>query len=122
MARIKDFKLIMLFLVLIMFSLMYFFTVNKVSYAFDPVYNLEKNHENKLKTIELCAMKYGENNQKLFDAEDTIYIKVKDLIESNLIATNNNGEVKDILNNKSLNDSIVKIKLTDGTYGVEVNS
>lgn len=121
MERFKDVKLITCFIVLLLFTLGYFFIVNKLSYAFDNTVDLSKNHDNKIKVIEECAKKYGEINKNLFSEDDTIYIKVTDLVNAGLLATNQDENVVDIVNNKILNDSVVKIKKEKDNYSVEVN-
>lgn len=121
MERFKDVKLITCFIVLLLFTLGYFFMVNKLSYAFDNTVDLSKNHDNKIKVIEECAKKYGEINKNLFSEDDTIYIKVTDLVNAGLLATNQDENVVDIVNNKILNDSVIKIKKEKDNYSVEVN-
>lgn len=121
MERFKDVKLITCFIVLLLFTLGYFFIVNKLSYAFDNTVDLSKNHDNKIKVIEECAKKYGEINKNLFSEDDTIYIKVTDLVNAGLLATNQDENVVDIVNNKILNDSVIKIKKEKDNYSVEVN-
>lgn len=121
MERFKDIKLITCFIVLLLFTLSYFFMVNKLSYAFDNTVDLSKNHDNKIKVIEECAKKYGEINKNLFSEDDTVYIKVTDLVNAGLLATNQDENVVDIVNNKILNDSVIKIKKEKDNYSVEVN-
>lgn len=121
MERFKDIKLITCFVILLLFTFGYFFMVNKISYAFDNNVDLNKNHEIKIKVIEECAKKYGETNNNLFLEEDTIYIKVTDLVNAGLLATNQEENVVDIVNDKILNDSIIKIKKEKDSYSVEVN-
>ena len=121
MERFKDIKLITCFVILLLFTFGYFFMVNKISYAFDINVDLNKNHEIKIKVIEECAKKYGETNNNLFLEEDTIYIKVTDLVNAGLLATNQEENVVDIVNDKILNDSVIKIKKEKDSYSVEVN-
>lgn len=121
MERFKDIKLIICFVILLLFTFGYFFMVNKISYVFDNNIDLSKNHEIKIKVIEECAKKYGETKNNLFLEEDTIYIKVTDLVNAGLLATNQEENVVDIVNDKILNDSVIKIKKEKDSYSVEVN-
>lgn len=120
MEKFKDINLISCILVLVVFTFGYFFAVNKLSYAFEDNYDLEKSHKDKIFIIEECAKKYGELNNELFK-EDTIYIKVSDLIAADLIAPNHDGNIIDNFSGKNLNDSVIKIKYEDKKYSVEVN-
>ena len=120
MEKLKDINLISCILLLVVFTLGYFFAVNNISYAFEDNYDLEKSHKDKIHVIEECAKKYGELNSELFK-EDTIYIKVSDLIAANLIATNHDGNVVDNYSGKTLNENVIKIKYEDKKYSVEAN-
>lgn len=122
MDKMKDIKLISLGVILVSFTFVYFFSVNKISYAFESDYDVSKLHDKKIETVLACAKKYGESNNDLFSSEDTAYIKVSDLIEANLIATNENGNVKDPSSNKVIDNMVIKLnKLEDNKISVEVN-
>lgn len=121
MEKLKDLKLISLFIILILFTLFYFVSVNKVSYAFDTNYDFQKIHDQKLEVIKACAVKYGENNKELFSKEDSIYIKVSDLISANLIAPDESGNIIDLSTGKKLNEVVVKISHQNDEYTAEVS-
>ena len=120
MERFKDVNLISCIAIMVIFTFVYFFAVNKISYAFEYDYDIESSHKNKISVIEECAKKYGEINKNDFE-KDTMYIKVSDLIESELIATNHEGNVVDNYNGKILNDNVIKIKYENDEYSVEVS-
>ena len=97
--------------ILLIFTIGYFITVNKVSYAF--AYNEEQElYNSKINLITKCALIYGEQNPDLFKEKDSIYITVNDLVEAGLIeADDEDGNVKNPMSDvKVLND--LKIRLT----------
>ncbi len=121
MEKLKDIKLLTCLVVLLLFTIGYFLMVNKISYAFDSTVDLSKSHDNKIKVIEECSKKYASINDNLFNEDDTVYIKVSDLVKADLLATNREENVVDILNDKILNDNVIKIKKEQDNYIVEVN-
>lgn len=121
MEKLKDIKLLTCLVVLLLFTIGYFLMVNKISYAFDSTVDLSKSHDNKIKVIEECSKKYASINDNLFNEDDTVYIKVSDLVKADLLATNREENVVDILNDKLLNDNVIKIKKEQDNYIVEVN-
>ncbi|MBE6156925.1 MAG: hypothetical protein E7161_04175 [Firmicutes bacterium] len=119
----KNKTIIILIAILLVFSIGYFIIVNKISYAFSDNYDLNNLYENTIETIKKCATVYGENNLYLFEDEKIIYIKVQDLIDNNLLATNEDGVVTNPLNeNTSLNSNVIKIKYEDKKISVEIDS
>ena len=122
MKIFKDKKVILLVMILMIFTIGYFIVVNKVSYAFSNNYNLETAYDNVIKTIKECAIAYGKNNSKLFEEDDIVYIKVQDLIDSNLLIANIEGNITNPLKeNATLNSNIIKIKKENEKFTVEVD-
>lgn len=123
MKMFKDKKIIFLAAILAVFTIGYFVAVNKISYAFSDNYDLEKAYDNTIKTIEECAIAYGEKNSDLFNEENIIYIKVQDLIDNEILVTNKDGNIQNPLKeNETLNTKIVKIKKEKDKISVEVDS
>ena len=56
MKKIKDKKIIVLAVILIVFTISYFIIVNKISYAFDNNYDLTWAYNNTMNTIKKCAI------------------------------------------------------------------
>ena len=121
MEKLKDIKLLSCLAVLLIFTIGYFLMVNKISYAFDNSVDLSNSHDNKIKIIEECSKKYASINDNLFNEDDTIYIKVSDLVKADLLTTNREENVVDILNGKILDDNVIKIKKEQDNYIIEVN-
>ena len=121
MEKLKDIKLLSCLAVLLVFTIGYFLMVNKISYAFDNSVDLSNSHDNKIKVIEECSKKYASINDNLFNEDDTIYIKVSDLVKADLLTTNREENVVDILNGKILDDNVIKIKKEQDNYMIEVN-
>ena len=121
MEKLKDIKLLSCLAVLLVFTIGYFLMVNKISYAFENSVDLSNSHDNKIKVIEECSKKYDSINDNLFKEDDTIYIKVSDLVKADLLTTNREENVVDILNGKILDDNVIKIKKEQDNYIIEVN-
>lgn len=121
MEKLKDIKLLSCLAVLLIFTIGYFLMVNKISYAFENSVDLSNSHDNKIKVIEECSKKYASINDNLFNEDDTIYIKVSDLVKADLLTTNREENVVDILNGKILDDNVIKIKKEQDNYIIEVN-
>lgn len=123
MKLLKDKNVIILIVILVVFTIGYFLIVNRISYAFVNDYDLEEVYNNTLDVIEKCALKYASDNANLFEKENTIYIKVQDLIDNNLLIPNENGYIVNPLKeNENLNSNIIKIKYENDTYNVEIDS
>lgn len=123
MKILKDKKIIVLVLVLIIFTIGYFIIANKISYAFTTDYDLTASYNNVIETIKECAKVYANNNSDLFNHEDIIYIKVQELIDNNLLVANEEGNISNPLDkSKSLNSNVIKIKKEDDKITVEVDS
>ena len=72
--------------------------------------------------IKKCALTYASNNKNLFKEENIVYIKVQDLIDSNILLANEEGIITNPLkNNESMNNNVVKLKLEDGKVDVTVD-
>ncbi len=119
----KDKKIIALGIVLLVFTIMYFIVVNRMSYAFETE-NLSKDSYNSLiSTIKECAKAYASHNMELFKEETTVYIKIQDLIDSNFLIPNNGENVVNPIDNTTiLNSNIIKIKKEDNSFSVEVDN
>jgi len=93
----KGYTVIELLIVIVVVGVISFTAINKASYAFsEEVEELEELEIQKQKLIENQAANYGESNKDLFDESNTIYIRVKDLIEGNYLkeSFSSNGEQK----------------------------
>lgn len=122
MKVLKDKKIIILMVILLAYTIVYFTLVAKSSYAFDNDLDYSKLHLKTISIIEESAIKYAEANKNLFEKENTVYIKVQNLIDENLIATNNDDKLIDISNNNELNGKVIKIKQEKEGYKVEVDA
>ena len=123
MKLLKDKKIIVLVSVLLVFTIIYFVVVNKISYAFSTDFDASKNYEIIVNTIKKSAVYYAEKNKDLFKNEKIIYIKVQDLIDNNLLIANANGEIVNPLNqSQNMNSNIVKVKLEGDKFIAEVDS
>jgi len=123
MNKIKDKKIIILALILIVFSIGYFIIVNKVSYAFENNNDLKFIYESKIETIVECAEVYGKNNLDSFNEEGILYITVQNLIDNGYLAPDENGNIINILNdNENLNDKKIRIKKDGEKIKAEIYS
>jgi len=123
MNILKDKKVIMLIAILLVFTIGYFIIVNKISYAFSYDYDLNSIYNSTIETIKKCATAYAENNLDLFENEKIIYIKVQDLIDNNLLATNEDGFITNPLQeNTIINSNVIKIKYEDKKITIEIDS
>ena len=109
--------------ILLVFTIVYFISVNKISYAFsyDDVKELQ---ESKVKLITSSAKLYGEINCDLFEESDTIYVTVNDLVVNGyLLPDDDKGSVKDPSGDvKLLNDTRIRITNKDGKIDVKILS
>ena len=120
---LKDKSVILLVGILLVFTIIYFIAVNKASYAFSSDYDANNSYKNTIDIIKKCAIAYGEQNSDLFKKDSIIYVKVQDLIDDNLLATNEDGKIINPLNtNENLNSNIVKIKKEKDSIEAEVDS
>ena len=96
----QDKKIIALGIILMVFTIGYFIIVNKISYAFETNYNVEEEYNSTIETIKASAIAYGSNHLDLFNESDTVYIKVQDLIDANLLVPNDDGKYYKSFKNK----------------------
>ena len=123
MKFLKDKKIIILVTILVLFTIIYFVVVNKISYAFSNRYDLDGFYNTTMNTIKKCAIAYGEQNLELFENEKTIYIKVQDLIDNNYLVADESGVIKHPLNeNETLNSNVIKLKYQNKEVTAEVHS
>ncbi len=123
MKTINDKKIIILGAILLVFTIGYFVIINKVSYAFVNDYDPNKVYDETIDTIKKSAIAYGTNNPDLFQEEDTVYKKVQDLIDANLLVPNEEGNIVNPLKEEeTLNDNVIKIKKEKDKITVEVDS
>lgn len=102
---------IILLIVLGIFTIGYFFIVNKFSYVFDVDFE-EDLYELKIASIERQSEIYAQGHSELFSESNDIYLTVEDLVTENVIISNNAGNVIDPRDNeKTLND--LKVKITN---------
>ena len=123
MSKLKS-KNILLYVtlfILLLFSIIYFITMNKFSYAFS--YNeIEANKESQILLINKCARIYAENHQELFKKTDTIYVSINDLVEEKILPSEDGKVYESGSNVKTINNYKVKITLKDGNYDIKILS
>ena len=123
MSLLKDKKIIILVAILALFTTIYFFAINKISYAFSNDYDVNKAFSTYIDTIKQCAIAYGKANLDMFKEEKIIYIKVQDLIDNNYLIPDEKGNIVNPLNNnETLNSKIIKLKYENEKILVEVDS
>lgn len=122
MKNIKDKKIIILILTLIIFTFGYFIIVNKISYAFENGIDIQKIQDKRVQVIEDCAVHYGENHNNDFNDEGILYLTVKDLIDAGYLAPNEDGNLIDISNNEILNNKKIRIKKENDKIKAEIYS
>ena len=121
MMKSKNIMLYEILAVLIVFTIVYFFAANKISYAFD--YNdVQVLYDNRISMIKKMAKLYGENNIELFEKDDNIYITVKDLVDKGYILPDDeNGNLKDPTSEiKLLNDIRIRISNDNGNIKIKI--
>ena len=123
MNFVKDKKVIALIAILLVFTISYFVIVNHLSYAFTNKADANESYNALINIIKKSAKVYAEQNSDIFKNEKISYIKVQDLIDSNLLATNSEGNVVNPLDQSQvLNSNIIKLKLEDEEIIVSVDS
>ena len=123
MNMFKDKKIIALSVILLVFTICYFVIANKISYAFETDYDLKATYENVIATIKKSATSYGTDKSELFNENNTIYVKVQELIDANYLVPNEDGNITNPLNkDDTLNSKMVKIKKEEDKILVEVDS
>lgn len=123
MKKIKDKKIIILGIILLVFTISYFVIVNKISYAFDNNIDTNKAYNARINVITTCAIAYGEANKDDFNEEGVLYITVQTLIDNKYLIPDENGNIKNYLNEvEKLNDKKIRIKNENGKMTAEVYS
>ena len=107
---LEDKKIIILVAILFIFTIAYFISINGFSYAFSTEYDTEYAYKTTVDTIKKSAITYATNNQDIFSEDKIVYMKVQDLINNNILATNSDGNVINPINGNSLNEHLIKIK------------
>lgn len=122
MKIFKDKKIIALLIILVVFTIGYFIIVNKVSYAFQVNSNEKESYDALINVIKECSKKYGIDNPSIFNEEKIAYIKVQDLIDNNLLLTNEDGNIYNPLDKKIImNSNVIKLKKDKEEIIVEIN-
>ena len=106
--------------VLAIFTVVYFVSINKISYAFS--YNkTDALYDMKMTVISKSAEVYATNDKDLFKEKDTIYVTVGELIEKGYLVAdkeeklmNPKSEVKD------LNDLKIRIKKAKDSFEIKI--
>lgn len=119
---LKDPKVITLIGILLLFTIFYFVSVNKLSYAFSNEDNSVYYHNQTINIIKEASKIYASNNVDLFKDNNIVYIKVQDLIDNGLLAANEEGKIIDILTNDSLNNKVIKIKNENNNINIEIDN
>lgn len=123
MKKIKDKKIIILALILIVFTICYFTIVNKISYAFEANYNFNDVYKNKENVIIKCAQAYGQEKTEEFNEEGLLYITVQNLIDSGCLAGNEEGKIINFTNpEETLNSKKIRIKYINEKISAEIYS
>ena len=123
MKKIKDKKIIVLLVILIVFTIGYFVIVNHISYAFSDEYDPSVLYNKTIDVIKEASILYAEKNEQLFEKDKVIYVKVQDLIDNELLATNNEGNIiNPTKKDEVMNSNIIKIKKDKNNYTAEVDS
>lgn len=121
MLKSKNIMLFIAIAVFAIFSIFYFITVNKMSYAFD--YNAEEEKYNaRINYIKISAKNYAKLHEDELK-DDTLYVTVDTLVkEGLLIADDEEGNYNNPLSEiKTLNDIKVRVqKKSDGEYTAKI--
>ncbi len=123
MKLLKDRKIIVLIVILVVFTISYFVIANKISYAFEIADDSEAQYNLIIDNIKNSAIAYGKNNTNLFSENNIIYIKVQDLIDNKFLIPDEDGNlINPLKNSENLNSNVVKIKYENEKFTVEVDS
>lgn len=123
MKKVKDKKIIVLVVILLVFSISYFVIVNKISYAFENNYDLSGAYNMRIKTITTCAVAYGKANIEEFNEEGLLYITVQTLIDKKYLIPNSEGNINNSLNNlETLNGKKIRLKNEKNKISAEIYS
>lgn len=123
MKKIKDKKIIILAIVLVVYTIGYFVIINKVSYAFDNNIDVNKLYNARVDVITSCAISYGEDNKDSFNEEGLLYITVQTLVDNNYLVADIDGKITNYLDEtETLNDKKIRLKNIDGKISAEIYS
>lgn len=123
MKKIKDKKIIILAIVLVVYTIGYFVIINKVSYAFDNNIDVNKLYNARVDVITSCAISYGEDNKDSFNEEGLLYITVQTLVDNNYLVADTDGKITNYLDGtETLNDKKIRLKNIDGKISAEIYS
>lgn len=123
MKKIKDKKIIILALILVVFTICYFTIVNKVSYSFEDNYDFSIALKNKEDIITKCAEKYGKDNLESFSKEGLMYITVQNLVDNGCLIPNESGNIINLNDPKEfLNSKKIRIKNENEKISAEIYS
>lgn len=123
MKKMKDKKIIILAIILLIFTISYFVIVNKISYAFDNNIDINAVYNLRINTITTCAVAYGDANKDDFNEEGLLYITVQTLVDNKYLITDENGIIENYLNeSEKLNDKKIRIKNENDKITAEVYS
>ena len=119
MKQIKNLPLYLSIFVIVIFSVFYFVSVNKYSYAFsyDEVKEASIHQESLIKK---CAYVYADSNKNLFDGKKIIYITIDDLVQKKLLPSENGKIYEAGSSVKQINDKKIRKTLSDGKYNNKI--
>ena len=123
MLKSKNIILYEIIGLLLLFTIVYFVVVTKVSYAF--TYDAsEQSYNQKIFLIEKAGKIYGESHLELFEKNDTAYVNVSELVEMGYFTADDEiGNVKNPLSDvKTLNSVKVRLSYQDGKVNTKVLS
>lgn len=123
MLKSKNIILYEIIGLLVLFTIVYFVVVTKVSYAF--TYDAsEQSYNQKIFLIEKAGKIYGESHLELFEKNDTAYVNVSELVEMGYFTADDEiGNVKNPLSDvKTLNSVKVRLSYQDGKVNTKVLS
>ena len=122
MKIFKDKLFFILISVLVIFTIVYFIIVNKVSYAFVVSNDNSYAYNSLINVIKECSLTYAKKNN-VFKDENIVYIKVQDLIDNNLLVPTDGTNVISPLDHKTvMNSNLIKLKKDYNEIIVEVDS
>lgn len=118
----KGYSAVELIVVLAVFSVIYFVGANIISKDVNVNYE-EEMYALKIDSIETQAVLYAKLNSDIFAEESQVYLTVADLVNANVVISNEDGEVIDPRDNESsLNDVRVKVTQDGDEVTAEVLS
>lgn len=96
------------FIMVVLLGIVAFITINKTSYAFEI--DNAKEIKEVISLMEIQAEEYGMDNLDLFEASDTAFILVNDLVDSKYLIGNEKGKITNPANKDIVyNDNKIKL-------------